>query len=152
MSRIILRFRKQDTYRVVRQWWIIRKPLETSGNRSWRFTAGFRIFYILSFFFFKKKILIEKSGNLPETSAAGFQRFPEVSGSSLTDHTVHSDGILHISNQGKTSDNWRPNHPSHDLLSVWLLILESKSAIYIQSMTSHYAEISKGCFKKKSYT
>ena len=37
----------QIVYRVVRQWWIIRKPLETSENRPWRFPAGFRIFYIL---------------------------------------------------------------------------------------------------------
>ena len=61
-------------YRVVRQLWIIRKPLETSGNRPRWFTAGFQ--YVSEFFINKKKfekkyILIKKS-----ETAAGFRRFP----------------------------------------------------------------------------
>ena len=42
-----------NKYRVVRQWWIVRKPPETSAEDSGWF---------LNF------LLIEKSGNLPETS------------------------------------------------------------------------------------
>ena len=58
-----------EIYRVVHQWWIIRKPLETSGNRPQRFPVDFRIFLLI------KKVLtkFEKpAGNL-------HGRFSEVS-------------------------------------------------------------------------
>jgi hypothetical protein len=56
---------------------------ETSGNQPQRFLAGLRQVskvFICMTFFSKFFLLIEKFGNLPETFAAGFRRFPEVSG------------------------------------------------------------------------
>ena len=47
---------------------IIRKLLETSGNQLREFPAGFQIFLLV---FFLKKI-----GNLQETDALAFWRFP----------------------------------------------------------------------------
>ena len=52
---------------------------------------------ILKNTFRKKKVLIKKSGNLPETAEAGFPRLPD--NPSLTDHTVvkkrNVSGTLH---------------------------------------------------------
>ena len=58
-------------YRVVRQGWTIREPLETSGN--WRFPAGFRNFLSI------KKILkkLKNSENCrkpPRSVSGGFQQ------------------------------------------------------------------------------
>ena len=64
---------------VVCQWWIIPKPPEISGNRPRRFPAGFQIFLLIEFFLFiidGPHSTNKKFGNLPETSAAGFRRFP----------------------------------------------------------------------------
>ena len=58
-------------YRVVRQWWIIWKSLETSWNRSRLFPAGFRIFLLIKCFWKNKKIR-KPAGNL-------CGRFPAVS-------------------------------------------------------------------------
>ena len=66
---------------MVSQLWIIRKPLETSGNRPRRIPAGFQIFLLIK----KKNYTNKKFENLAETSAAGFRRFPEVSGQSIID-------------------------------------------------------------------
>ena len=57
--------------------------LETSGNLPRRFPASFRQvsgFFLAELFFFKNDYSQKNPGNLPETAAAGFRRFPEVSG------------------------------------------------------------------------
>ena len=70
--------------------WIIRKPLETSGNRPWQFPTGFR--QVTRFFYYEKKYGKNNYTNKKFGNLCG--RFPEVSSRfpdnpSLTDHSPH---------------------------------------------------------------
>ena len=77
------------SYRVVRQWWIVRKPLETSGNRPRRFNFP----NFISLIYFSKNLINRKiwkhAGNLRG-------RFPEVSGQSIIDGPPGSPVITEI--------------------------------------------------------